>query len=1040
MSQSFSNDHNTSDMDASSSNSCQGPTRSRGRPRKDSEAKYATAYDEVRRRSIKVHTVRMAQAYHGHQWVNRKMRRAFLKAYRLAERNGGFLPVVESRRVFGRWIQTLEGSHGFMKHKAVNCEGEVEVPDDYIIPPINFHRAIRGHIFAEVWDDVDIKNCHYVLTRDICQKLGISCPAIRKYIEERGDELNGILGSVITHCGGKITRDDAKALFLRLLYGGSWSGFVNDLTKPRKDADGNPLPPRIKLTNKETAEPSFCRELYDEMTRVYCEWTEKDSVEYAKVLEQRVLQWEVLEFSDDHRKQTPQRKTQSKCFATYVQTFERSVIDACMKHCEERGLRTGVYMYDGFLIQKGGCTPELRDTFKRISAQQGFDLDFEEKTMSLVDEWDGMSGIIYADEDDEVVQELARAESEATEMEEEEEQFGEEFCRWARANPGVDQVLDVFKSVVGGLDGFAYDGSKVFRIDDVSGRYIIYEKDDQWKKEIGARVKSVLLPLWERFARRRWSDPPSEYITVTDKGKENVKYLTWRKDLDTTTKLLNDSIGFMGRVAEAFRNCVFDQKMSSEEGLDTRTWLIGFDNGIVDLTQKDGEGRFIFRKARLDEYVSKTAGYAYEFVDKDDPLYVRCFNILANLWVKRKPGDTAKGQYGDLMDEDEDPRGYETFRKAMMLICSNMKGGNAIQSLLMLIGSGANGKSVLINFMRAALGQYCVVIPGWFWESTRKSAEGGAPFLLNLRGARYAFTQEISSDPKVVLDTQRMKNITGGDEQAARYLFDNVIHRFFVDAMPIWNVNNLPENWSERGYAVTRRPKGVPFPFKYSSEELDLDYAKMTDEELESREFRRNIGLPMMQIMLDFFDMYLSQVPFVKVPMSRDMVEVTNDVKGAIDEFATFVREKLQFVNDDRFFVPVKYLLTMYQEESGNAKITADTFGKAIAAEMRELLGVGKAKTCLVRCGYDGGCGAERVWAKVILKDAEDAVGLVGRLAGGRNKNVEALVNAYGERDEEVETEIDGRMAKVLKYMGIGGAATTEPPKKSTYGMVRPSS
>jgi hypothetical protein len=36
---------------------------------------------------------------------------------------------------------------------------------------------------------------------------------------------------IINHCGGKIGRDDAKALFLRLLYGGSWSGFVIDLTK-----------------------------------------------------------------------------------------------------------------------------------------------------------------------------------------------------------------------------------------------------------------------------------------------------------------------------------------------------------------------------------------------------------------------------------------------------------------------------------------------------------------------------------------------------------------------------------------------------------------------------------------------------------------------------------------------------------------------------------------------------------------------------------------------------------------------------------------
>lgn len=606
------------------------------------------------------------------------------------------------------------------------------------------------------------------------------------------------------------------------------------------------------------------------------------------------------------------------------------------------------------------------------------------------------------------------------------QRFANQFCAWARANPGVDQVLDVYKQVEGGLGGYAYDGSKVFRIDDTSGRYIMFEKDDQWKKEIGAKVKSVVLPLWEEFRERFWDDPPSEYITVSEKGKQNVKYLTWRKDLDNTSRLLNESVGFMGRVAEAYKIEVFDPKMSSEEGLDTRSHLIGFDNGVIDLSERDAQGRFVFRKARLDEYVSKSAGYDYEFIDEKDKRYKRCYDVVKDLFVRRHPNPKKKSkraQYGEFMTEKEDPSGYETLKCAMMLICSNLWGGNNIQSLIMLVGLGSNGKSVLINLIRAAMGGYCAVLPGWFWEATRKSSEAGAPFMLSLRGARFAFTMEISSDAKTVLNVQLMKNITGGDEQAARYLFDNLIHRFFVDALPIWCVNNIPENWSEKGHAATRRPKGIDFQFRYDTEENELDIAKMADEQLESREFRRSHGLPMFHVMLHFFKKYRDQVPFVKKPMSKQMIETTGAIKNAIDEYAVFVREKLSAVSDGSFFVPVKFLLSMYKEQGGNAKVDEKQFGKAIAAEIREMTGIIKSKAERARIGYDGFKGQEYVWYKLILKDAADAEKLAERL--GETDRRAALVAAY-----EARTEVEDGQPKYAKVGKVPEVATTESSGK----------
>ena len=606
-----------------------------------------------------------------------------------------------------------------------------------------------------------------------------------------------------------------------------------------------------------------------------------------------------------------------------------------------------------------------------------------------------------------------------------------EFNRWARATPGVDQVIDMFKSVNGNLEGFAYDGDKVYKIDDVSGRYIMYEDDDMWKKAIGGCVKAVVLPLWKGYSKLVWCTPPQEYTSIDKNGEPKPKLLPWRKDLDRTLKLINDSTGFMARVAQAYRNEIYDKVMATEQGLDTRCHLIGCENGVIDLEQRDELGRFVLRKARADEYVSKSTGFDYSHVEFDDPRYVGCSNVLRDFWVKRHSIGDKKGLYGALMSEEEDPLGYETLRCAMMLVCSNMRGGNNIQSLIMFVGQGANGKSVLVNLIRAAMGGYCVVVPGSFWEVSRKSSEGAAPFMMSIRGTRYVVSLEISSSPLSVLDTEKMKNITGGDELRARFLFGNKVHGFYVDALPIWNVNHTPENWSEKsGYAVLRRPKGIDFPFRYSCEECDIDIAKIADEQLESRNYRRSIGLPMFQIMLDFHKMYLDNDPFVKKPMSKQMEVVTSDIKGAIDEHALFVRNKLAPVSDDRFFVPVKFLLELFKDQTGNAKVVEKVFGKAIASEIREMTGLSKGKADKIRLEYAGEKMQVHAWSNLILRDADDAKRLAEKL--GLSDRRAALVAAYNARNDMEGGDL--KYAEVGKVPDINASGSGSGPIGGVYG------
>ena len=74
-----------------------------------------------------------------------------------------------------------------------------------------FKKNIRSYLAHEYYKDIDIVNCYPVLLLQLCNKLKIKCKFLKQYVNNRGFYLSKI----------KIQRDDAKELYIRLLFGGS---------------------------------------------------------------------------------------------------------------------------------------------------------------------------------------------------------------------------------------------------------------------------------------------------------------------------------------------------------------------------------------------------------------------------------------------------------------------------------------------------------------------------------------------------------------------------------------------------------------------------------------------------------------------------------------------------------------------------------------------------------------------------------------------------------------------------------------------------
>ena len=163
-----------------------------------------------------------------------------------------------------------------------------------------------------------------------------------------------------------------------------------------------------------------------------------------------------------------------------------------------------------------------------------------------------------------------------------------------------------------------------------------------------------------------------------------------------------------------------------------------------------------------------------------------------------------------------------------------LRGENALTSLDVWSGEGANGKTALSNLIQKVLGDSdeggyaCSTNAGVILSSVKsRDAESSTPFLVKLLGARIVFMSETKDTQ--YLNEPLVKQLTGGDRVAARGNYQDA-HTYNVTFNPILLTNALP-NVSEGGDALWDRLKVTPFSCRWqrpgvtdSSKEIRLKH------------------------------------------------------------------------------------------------------------------------------------------------------------------------------------------------------------------------
>ncbi|MFD3514395.1 phage/plasmid primase, P4 family [Streptomyces sp. NPDC058657] len=154
----------------------------------------------------------------------------------------------------------------------------------------------------------------------------------------------------------------------------------------------------------------------------------------------------------------------------------------------------------------------------------------------------------------------------------------------------------------------------------------------------------------------------------------------------------------------------------------------------------------------------------------------------------------------------DSPRGVETIRFLHLLLGYSITGDVGAQVMPFLYGSGANGKSVLLEVLSSLLGDYANAAPPGFLMEKGKFAEHSTE-LTELHGRRIVVCSELRPDDK--FNEARVKLLTGGDTITARRMRQDFFT--FTPTHKLWLLGNHRPEVGTGGYAFWRRMRIIPF-------------------------------------------------------------------------------------------------------------------------------------------------------------------------------------------------------------------------------------
>jgi len=188
------------------------------------------------------------------------------------------------------------------------------------------------------------------------------------------------------------------------------------------------------------------------------------------------------------------------------------------------------------------------------------------------------------------------------------------------------------------------------------------------------------------------------------------------------------------------------------------------------------------------------------------------------------------------------------------------------QVVFILFGEGNNGKSVFVDTIQKAMGDYATTVPVEVLME-KKNQGNVETTLARIKGARMVHASENGIDDKI--NEGLIKQITGGEKVVGRFLFGNQFE--YYPEYKLWLSTNNKPRIKGTDLGIWRRMVVIPFDVIISADKVDKDLGLKLIDELPQilnwavegfKKYQRK-GLVLPQILIDEKNKYRSEMDFM---------------------------------------------------------------------------------------------------------------------------------------------------------------------------------
>jgi P4 family phage/plasmid primase-like protien len=201
-----------------------------------------------------------------------------------------------------------------------------------------------------LYKDIDISNCHPVIIYQMMKKNDVNIVHLKDYVNNRDKHLKDVMDKY------KVSRDNAKNLFIRILYFGEFETWAKDVLKSK---DIKPL--------------KFITDLINERN-IYGEVIEKANPDiYQEVLKNK------------NKSHTEMWRSEASIVSIWCQEVECRILEQLYMYCKKKKYindKVAVLCYDGIMIPIDNYKDSICDEFEQLIKDKfELDLKFECKDM-----------------------------------------------------------------------------------------------------------------------------------------------------------------------------------------------------------------------------------------------------------------------------------------------------------------------------------------------------------------------------------------------------------------------------------------------------------------------------------------------------------------------------------------------------------------------------------------------------------------------------------------------------------------------------------